>query len=128
MKARHLILPSGLGLSAILMAVPITKLLAIHISHGGSWWWTSALLIPGVVALTGIALAVRVDNVAEKAKWRTYEQQEAEARDRARVAAAWRAGVEALTPQHGAPFRDHPLAMSGKPAVLTEAHTAREDR
>lgn len=96
MKARHLILPIGLNVCAIVMAASMTGPLWEHLSNGGSWWWTSALLIPALVGLTGIALAVRVDNVASKIRWRTYQEEEAEARRRTATVEARRAEAAAV--------------------------------
>jgi len=116
---RTLLILAGFFTAASLTAWGIIPPLHQHISHGGSQWWLLGLLIPAVMAMTGIAIAAKGDSARDNARWkRTYQEEQADQARTDLVDDTFRTASHALWAN---PHGDHPLNLAGRPAVLTEA-------
>lgn len=83
MKPRHYLLPTLVLLAGLIGGLYALDRVLDHIARGGTLWAAAWLLAPGAVMLASIALTARADRVAERARWRTHQQEE---RARARTA------------------------------------------
>lgn len=108
MRLRAVAVGLGIVVPAIVIAGIMCPALYVHVyvSHG-SQWWLLALLLPALIAVTGIATMVALDDDPDDIEWRTHQQEQAAAAPKPSPldGVAKAAGVLRTSP-----FLDHPLA------------------
>ncbi len=120
---KRLLIALGFAAATTIVAASISPLVLARIKQGGSPWWSLSLLIPLVIAITGIYISAddrhRDAEKLPTPQWKTYAEMSPEEQ----TLAARHGGTNISFWHNAYALWDQPWPrnLAGQPAVLTGA-------